>query len=743
MNSDAEELLLGKDILSDLGINVDDMLAQFAHGADFVDDSDDFGVGDESLEPRTVDDLEHLIAHASDNGMDAEHLENLREVLNQYPDIWQDSLNSGPPARVEPLRIQLQEGATPLRCKQRKYAPLQRQFIRENVALLAKNGLVKENRAARWDSAVVPVRKPGSKSESRLTIDYRAVNQATVPIAGTMSNTAAIMDHVTGAVALAKFDMKNGFCCLVRTCVISGQGIHHDPSRVSALTELPLPSTSAELQYFICASNWLRDSIVDYARVVAPLLEKFDAEKKRVGRRNRNALNVAIAWTDAERSAFAAAIAAIKHSVLMKFPTEDDDLCMFCDASMNGYSIELNMVQAWDPTRPGFRLYCDHANLIYLFSLSMDVKQHVHDRLQRWSLRLLGLPQTPTAVADLSRLRPLSDANFVFPSQSDIVEAQKVAANAVSLLPVVEEERMLVVDHKLWISTGAKDLLAQIMVVAHCGAQGHRGEAATESLLGERFFIVQLHKKVSQFIKACLIRKHVKGPRQIQRPYDPTFPATVRNEALHWDFIYLGEMALPTPIVQANMNHTPMSSLADHSPGELFTGLQSPSALDVVVRPTLHGEELVIVDLTDVEPQLAQLRASLEGLHKEVGDIKEKKRLADMQRKTGAVCNFDVGDYVLWSRIDQRLPNNKLLGQWLDLFRIIEALPHAFNIQHLRTNKVYEVHGTGLKYYADADLNMIVEMQELVTSQGIVLDVKAFIEHRYNEALRRWGLLVQ
>jgi hypothetical protein len=112
---------------------------------------------------------------------------------------------------MEPLRIQLQVGATPQRCKQRKYAPLQRQFIREHVAQIARNGLVRENRVARCASAVVPVRKPGSKSEFRLTIDYRAVNRATVPIAGTMPNPAAIMDQVNGAVAIAKFDMKNGF----------------------------------------------------------------------------------------------------------------------------------------------------------------------------------------------------------------------------------------------------------------------------------------------------------------------------------------------------------------------------------------------------------------------------------------------------------------------------------------------------------------------------------------------------
>ncbi|OWZ22601.1 hypothetical protein PHMEG_0002679 [Phytophthora megakarya] len=128
----------------------------------------------------------------------------------------------------------------------------------------------------------------------------------------------------------------------------------------------------------------------------------------------------------------------------------------------------------------------------------------------------------------------------------------------------------------------------------------------------------------------------------------------------------------------------------------------------------------------DVKPQLGKLRASLEGLHKEVVDVKERKRLADMQRKTGV-----------------RLLNNKLLGQWLGPFRIIKALPHAFNIQHLVTNKVYEVHGTRLKFYTDADLDMNVEMQELVTSQGIVLDVAAFVDHRYNALLGRWERLVQ
>jgi hypothetical protein len=108
-----------------------------------------------------------------------------------------------------------------------------------------------------------------------------------------------------------------------------------------------------------------------------------------------------------------------------------------------------------------------------------------------------------------------------------------------------------------------------------------------------------------------------------------------------------------------------------------------------------------------------------------------------MQKNTGSICNFDIGDYVLWSKIDARLPNNKLLGQWLGPFRITEAFPHAFKVEHLVTDKTYEVHGSRLKYYADSDLNMDVVMQELVTSQGIALDVSVFVDHRSNEDLDR------
>ncbi|POM69904.1 Hypothetical protein PHPALM_13766 [Phytophthora palmivora] len=113
-----------------------------------------------------------------------------------------------------------------------------------------------------------------------------------------------------------------------------------------------------------------------------------------------------------------------------------------------------------------------------------------------------------------------------------------------------------------------------------------------------------------------------------------------------------------------------------------------------------------------------------------------------MAAHRGTPCNFDVGDFVLWSRVDQRLTSNKLLEQWVGPFQIVRTRPHSFVIKHLVTAREFEVHGTRLKYYADKDFNVTADILEFTTQQGILLGVNAIKEHRYNAVLKRWELLV-
>lgn len=103
----------------------------------------------------------------------------------------------------------------------------------------------------------------------------------------------------------------------------------------------------------------------------------------------------------------------------------------------------------------GFRLFCDHANLIKVFSPVEEVKQHVRSKLLRWSMQLVGqrytiehIPGSDNVWADLvsrwsprqqlavktvrtrspvgpSMLRPLQDPNFQWPSTAAVRAEQE------------------------------------------------------------------------------------------------------------------------------------------------------------------------------------------------------------------------------------------------------------------------------------------------------------------------------
>jgi hypothetical protein len=53
--------------------------------------------------------------------------------------------------------------------------------------------------------------------------------------------------------------------------IIDANGVRHDPARIATLRAMPYPNTAGELQQVLCAINWMRESLVDYARQVSPL----------------------------------------------------------------------------------------------------------------------------------------------------------------------------------------------------------------------------------------------------------------------------------------------------------------------------------------------------------------------------------------------------------------------------------------------------------------------------------------
>ncbi|KAE9360565.1 hypothetical protein PR003_g143 [Phytophthora rubi] len=81
---------------------------------------------------------------------------------------------------------------------------------------------------------------------------------------------------------------------------------------------------------------------------------------------------------------------------------------------------------------------------------------------------------------------------------------------------------MIYVEGKLWIPKQECDLLARILVVAHCGIQTHHGEQVMIAHPQDKYAIERLQSHVKNFVNKCLLCKHLKGGELIRRTHSAT-----------------------------------------------------------------------------------------------------------------------------------------------------------------------------------------------------------------------------
>ncbi|OWZ09834.1 hypothetical protein PHMEG_00017400 [Phytophthora megakarya] len=302
---------------------------------------------------------------------------------------------------------------------------------------------------------------------------------------------------------------------------------------------------------------------------------------------------------------------------------------------------------------------------------------------------------------------------------------------------------------------------------------------------------------LDKFLSRCLRCLHSKGGKVIPRPWGETCRAEVRNEALHWEFLYLHEsfktskyvlvlkddcthlcdrfgapkvwisdngshfknevvgelcrrfkskkqftvaygpwinglierlnrdilqvfrtMLLDykmdakdwvelVPLVQANLNHTALPSLGGRAPVEIFTGLPCPSSLETIfLNNDPHDQhkqrQISLGERSEVlEQQLQALRSSIEEMHRQMENSRMKQTLLNKKQRRGErLVNFIVGDYVLRSRVDEKV-GNKLLVTMIGPFVITRADSHSFCVKNLITGAESDVHASRLKFYAD------------------------------------------
>lgn len=117
----------------------------------------------------------------------------------------------------------------------------------------------------------------------------------------------------------------------------------------------------------------------------------------------------------------------------------------------------------------------------------------------------------------------------------------------------------------------------------------------------------------------------------------------VRN----WDIIL--------PISQSCVNHSPVQILGKKCPMEIFTGLPSPPLLVSFIAHDGNSTIPFTVNTDSVAQQSKKLMIRLQQMGKVVESSKRGLQDAVPDASIGAAANFEVGDFVMRSRVDPQL----------------------------------------------------------------------------------------
>ncbi|GMF18554.1 unnamed protein product [Phytophthora fragariaefolia] len=363
---------------------------------------------------------------------------------------------------------------------------------------------------------------------------------------------------------------------------VSGSGVSHCPSRIESLITMPDPKTAGQLQQLMCAVNWMRQHIPQYAQLAAPLLAVADAAAKRAGGRKAKQLCKIplseLGWNSEHEEALRKVRDALVAMVPLAHPDPSLAVCLYCDASQDSWGAICTQVNESDLSKPlseqehrplaflsgrftgaqlrwptiekeayaivksakrleylllrpgGFHLFTDHRNLVYMFNpfaSDSGMQRYQADKLQRWSMTMTTYRYVIEHVrgSDNVWADMLSRWGSPSPPPRGFTPSVKQVVAVPSISPLMD-------DKFEWPA------LQEIRDAQKTTEQPDL--RATPAAIRDWCWWPSLADDVSRFVRSCIHCVATRNGRE-PRPYGPAIHATKPNEVIHFDYLTLPE----------------------------------------------------------------------------------------------------------------------------------------------------------------------------------------------------------
>ncbi|GMF22827.1 unnamed protein product [Phytophthora fragariaefolia] len=321
---------------------------------------------------------------------------------------------------------------------------------------------------------------------------------------------------------------------------------------------MQLPRTRADLQQFLCAVNWMRQSIPEYTRISAVLYDALERAAIVSGSRKKKMLAkvdlVDVSWGAQETAGFVDIRQALLRMVPLTHSSPSSEVCLYSDANQDFWGAVVTQLEMDEVQRPLKEQH--HQPLVSGAGDLLEQRQdHVPgeanawgDLLGRWGAgSALKQERTSRRVAQLpvvQRVSPLEGPEFVGAAETEIRVLQQVARDDNSDLQGAQwsEHRQLLLTAagQVWIPGDDTDMQQRLCVVAHAGASDHRGSRVTTQALEAVFYWRTMAKDVAEFVAGCLHCMSTASGR-IPRPFSEAWKATKPNKVLHFDYLTMVE----------------------------------------------------------------------------------------------------------------------------------------------------------------------------------------------------------